>query len=710
MAKSIFLGLAIHNHQPVGNFDFVFAEAYGKAYEPFLALLERHPTIKMTLHYSGALCDWLRANRPEFLPRVAALVARGQVEMMTGGYYEPILVAIPWDDRLDQIRKMSRAVREGFGYEAKGAWLTERVWEPSLAKVFAQAGVEYTVVDDAHFHYAGSRGEIFGYYLTEEEGWPLKIYASSKRLRYSIPWREVRETIEWLQKEATPEGMKITVMGDDGEKFGLWPGTYEHLWKRGWMEEFFTALEGNSSWLQTITLGEYAEMYPAAGRVYLPDASYEEMTEWALPAALSSQIVEIKERLKREGQEEILSFIRGGFWRHFLVKYPEVNDMHKKMLLAHDKVRAMPPSPQQEKALDELWKGQSNCPYWHGVFGGIYLPHIRAANYHHLLAAEKLADEALHPEKGWFEHSLVDFRRDTHKELLVSGDSMNLYFDLHRGGTIFEWDWREKGLNLLNNISRRPEGYHKRLGAMAQRETEKSEEAPKTIHEIVGAKKEGLEAFLVYDPYRRTAFIDHFLPLELPLPDFARGDYKEIGDFVDQPYKHEIKEEPGRLHLTLLRDGYLHQGELLPSRVEKRFSIPSGEVELPVAYRVTNNSPQTITVRFGIELDFALLSGHSPHAYYEIEGYSLAHPHLDSTGETERVVAFRLVNRDLGLAIRIKVDPEATLWRFPIETVSQSESGFERIYQASSLLLHWGVRLEPNQGWPANLLVGFDKI
>lgn len=223
-------------------------------------------------------------------------------------------------------------------------------------------------------------------------------------------------------------------------------------------------------------------------------------------------------------------------------------------------------------------------------------------------------------------------------------------------------------------------------------------------------KKEGLEAFLVYDPYRRTAFIDHFLPLELPLLDFSRGNYKEIGDFIDQPYKHEIREEPGRLHLTLLRDGYLHQGELLPSRVEKRFSIPSGEVELPVVYRVTNNSPQTITVRFGIELNFALLSGHSPHAYYEIEGYSLAHPHLDSTGETERVVAFRLVNRDLGLAIRIKVDPEATLWRFPIETVSQSESGFERIYQASSLLLHWGVRLEPNQGWPANLLVGFDKI
>jgi alpha-amylase len=125
---------------------------------------------------------------------------------------------------------------------------------------------------------------------------------------------------------------------------------------------------------------------------------------------------------------------------------------------------------------------------------------------------------------------------------------------------------------------------------------------------------------------------------------------------------------------------------------------------------LTNNSPQPVTVRFGIELNFSLLSGYSPHAYYEIEGYSLAYPHLGSTGETERVVAFRLVNRDLGLVIRVKVDPEATLWRFPIETVSLSESGFERIYQASCLFLHWGLRLEPGQVWPTSLLIEFDKI
>jgi alpha-amylase len=76
-------------------------------------------------------------------------------------------------------------------------------------------------------------------------------------------------------------------MGDDGEKFGLWPGTYEHCWgaqnqnpksqeptpNHGWMEEFFRALEENREWLETITLAEYEQKFPAIGRVYLPTAS-----------------------------------------------------------------------------------------------------------------------------------------------------------------------------------------------------------------------------------------------------------------------------------------------------------------------------------------------------------------------------------------------------------------------------------------------------
>ena len=203
MSKHIYLSLAIHNHQPVGNFDHVFAEGYRVAYEPMITALERHPAIRMALHYTGPLRDWLVEHQPELMARIRALVARGQVEMMTGGYYEPVLVALPDVDKLGQVRKLTQAVQDDFGYTPTGAWLAERVWEPHLPKPLAEAGVEYTIVDDTHFKYVGLEDkDLFGYYVTEEQGTTLKIFGTSKHLRYVIPWAEVDEVIAWLRDQA----------------------------------------------------------------------------------------------------------------------------------------------------------------------------------------------------------------------------------------------------------------------------------------------------------------------------------------------------------------------------------------------------------------------------------------------------------------------------------------------------------------------------
>jgi alpha-amylase len=186
------LSIVLHNHQPVGNFDHVFARAAAQAYDPLLEALHRHPNHRVAMHCSGPLLDWLSDNQPEHLERLGTLVAREQVELLTGGYYEPVLVAIPEVDRLGQLRKMNRRPMALFAVTASGAWLAERIWEPHLAKSLAQAGVEYTVLDDTSFKMAGlSDGDLFGSYVTEEEGLPLQVFGNVKYLRYAIPWRPV---------------------------------------------------------------------------------------------------------------------------------------------------------------------------------------------------------------------------------------------------------------------------------------------------------------------------------------------------------------------------------------------------------------------------------------------------------------------------------------------------------------------------------------
>ena len=205
----LYLGIVLHNHQPVGNYDFVIEEVYQQAYLPMLEALERHPGVRIGLHNSGCLLDWLIAQHPEYVTRLHALCERGQVEMLTGGYYEPILPMIPDADKVGQIRKLSAFVGERFGQQPTGLWLTERVWEPGLPAPLVEAGVRWTLVDDAHFRMAGMpEGELDGYHITEDQGKPLALFAGSQQLRYTIPWRNVEDLMGGLWSVADCAGAR----------------------------------------------------------------------------------------------------------------------------------------------------------------------------------------------------------------------------------------------------------------------------------------------------------------------------------------------------------------------------------------------------------------------------------------------------------------------------------------------------------------------
>src|SRR5688500_17908153 len=136
----ISLALTLHNHQPVGNFGWVIAETYERAYLPMLEALERHPGVRLALHYTGPLLSWLRAERPGFIERLAGLVDRGQVEIVGGGWYEPVLAALPERDRIGQLVRMADELEALFGRRPRGAWLAERVWEPDLPTSLVSAG------------------------------------------------------------------------------------------------------------------------------------------------------------------------------------------------------------------------------------------------------------------------------------------------------------------------------------------------------------------------------------------------------------------------------------------------------------------------------------------------------------------------------------------------------------------------------------------
>lgn len=312
----------IHNHQPLGNFGWVFESAYDRSYRPFMKILEEYPGMKVAVHISGPLLEWLDKNKPEYIDFLRSLVRKGQLEIVVAGFYEPVLAAIPKEDRIEQIRLLKDFAKK-LGYDAKGVWLTERVWQPELVKSLREEGIDYVIVDDYHFMSAGlSKEELFWPYYTEDCGEVIAVFPIDEKLRYLIPFRPVEKTLEYLHSLEDGDESKVAVFHDDGEKFGVWPGTYEWVYKKGWLREFFDRVSSDER-INLMLYSEYLQRFKPKGLVYLPIASYFEMSEWSLPAKQAKLFVEFVEGLKERGQfEKYRAFVRGGIWKELLLQVP----------------------------------------------------------------------------------------------------------------------------------------------------------------------------------------------------------------------------------------------------------------------------------------------------------------------------------------------------------------------------------------------------
>ncbi len=687
--KKINFIFGIHNHQPVGNFKEVLDHGYECAYKPFVQLMWRHPKIKWSLHCSGILWDYFREHNPEYIDIVKKMKDRGQVELIAGGYYEPIMPSLQDRDKIGQIKKMTEYLKNEFDSKPQGMWLAERVWEPHLPKPFSLAGIKYTIVDDYHLLSSGLNAEErTGYYITEEQGYTLKLFSINQQLRYYIPFKTVSETIEFFRQSATENEGTALVMIDDGEKFGMWPKTYKHVYEDLWLENFLKAVEENSDWINTLTFSEYLEKYPSKGRAYIPTASYFEMTEWAYPQKMQEELEDtIKETDHMNNSERIKKFIRGGMWRNFFTKYPESNNMHKKMLYVSEKINAYRSeisssketrdpniTAQLAKALDLLYEGQCNCAYWHGVFGGLYLPHLRKAIYEKLIASENIIDELNKKEKKAKKALKTDFDKDGNNEVLVETESQNLYFMPQCGGTIFEWDIKKANTNILNTLSRKKEAYHRKLVEFIARGP-LNPGAVKTIHDLVEVKEENLDHYLNYDWYRKVSLIDHFIHPDTSYENFSKCKYGEQGDFVFGIY--DFQEHNNSFKLA--RNGVVWAGDRqYKIRIEKEVKL-SVAPEAEITYTVINNDTDTVSLNFVPELNFSFLGSRTE----------------DTMNKT--VKEWVRVDEPQKLKVEVKFENDTQLWVFPVETVSLSEAGFERTYQGTTVAPLWKLELKPGQ-------------
>ncbi|MGH9681070.1 MAG: alpha-amylase/4-alpha-glucanotransferase domain-containing protein, partial [Candidatus Acidiferrales bacterium] len=652
------------------------------------------------LHYSGSLLELLEERHPEYLQLVGSLVARGQVEVVGGGFYEPILITIPLEDQLEQIRRLSCFVERHFGKRPAGAWLAERVWEPQLPVALSEAGMDYTLVDDSHFLTAGREmPELFGYYVAEDRGRSVKIFPGLQELRYLLPFGTVDDSIAFLRRSSGEHPGAMATMGDDMEKFGGWPHTYDHCYRNGWLEHFFTAIEGSQEWLELIPPAEALKTHKPLGRVDLPTASYTEMMEWVLPTPVRLKFHGLLEEFK--DRPDVRRFLRGGFWRGFFSKYAEANLLHKKMLRVSSKLRetrrkgekaGSKRAESRAAALNHLLRAQANDAYWHGIFGGLYAPHLRTELWRELVRAETIVDALRLGPKPYQSMARLDYDADGREEIEIVSPQFAALIRPSGGGTLEILDFRPSAVTLINSLQRRLEAYHSRL----QQVTAAADGAV-SIHSQTIAKEAHLERYLKYDRWPRNTFRLLLFTGGKSHADFEALRLDESADFAGGDYQVE-EATPQSVRLVTvapLPAGFsgAADGELL--RVVKTLTFDSKDKGFSAVCRLDlsrSGAPSNaadaapkLSFQLGLETVLDLLAPNVPDRYFEFSG---SRQPLQWSGVVEGSCV-RVADEWQNVAVEIKAGGASQLWIATIETVSESEEGFERVYQGSQIMGYW---------------------
>ncbi|MEK6234524.1 MAG: DUF1926 domain-containing protein, partial [Planctomycetales bacterium] len=377
-------------------------------------------------------------------------------------------------------------------------------------------------------------------------------------------------------------------------------------------------------------------------------------------------------------------------------------EMYARMMMVSNRLRDLRQGggdgPLLEEAKTELYRGQCNCSYWHGAFGGLYLPHLRNAVYSSLIAADNLLEQSQRGDDAWIEVRSDDYNLDARQEASLNNDKLLALFAPTRGGMLYELDSRSIRHNLLATLARRPEAYHRKV--LAGPSDAEGEVA--SIHDRVVFKQADLDQKLIYDQFPRKSLIDHFYDVDAGCDSVARCEAMERGDFAAGVYEAVIRRgvDHGQVQMTRQGNAWGH-----PLTITKRATLQAGGSVLRFDYELTE-LPKDRPFHFAVEFNLAGLPSGADDRYFHRDGERLGHlgTPLDLYDQTN----LSLTDEWLGVEVAFSLSRPSGLWTFPIETVSQSEGGFELVHQSVVVQPHWLVQGDEEGRWSVSMEMKID--
>ena len=336
----------------------------------------------------------------------------------------------------------------------------------------------------------------------------------------------------------------------------------------------------------------------------------------------------------------------------------------------------------------------------------MYLPHLRNAVYQQLITADNLLDRASGRSEPFVEATAEDFNFDGRQEVQLANNRLLALIAPSRGGQLYELDVRSICHNLLATLTRRPEAYHRKVLAGNDGRNDVA-----GISDRVVFKHANLDQRLQYDASPRKSLLDHFYDPGATLTAVARGEAAERGDFLNRPYEARVRRNPDRIQVQLSSA----RGTSTASRIRITKEIDNAgsrgsSTGLEIAYLLEGLRPER-PVHFAIEMNFAGLPSGADDRYFYGEQHRRLGQLLGTRGSTSVSNAgssWAWWTSGSASTAASTISRPAGIWTFPIETVSQSEGGFELVHQSVVVKPHWHVQPDAEGRWSTTLQLAID--
>ncbi len=644
--------LGLNFFQPVGNFDSVLEQCHANCYRPVVELLERHPAIRFHLHFTGNLLEYLIAKHPGTIEKIRLMVDRGQLELVSGAFYDPIMTALRDEDVLGQVHLMNRFLHEQFACRSGAVWLSERIWQDRLILPLRQAGMECAFVDDSAFLAEGCmESGLQSVFTTEYSGRPFSLIPISGHLRRLIPERSLDEFGAYLRRQANRNEAVTLCLFDEADRYGILPGSHKHIFQDSYLEVLFSFLEMESGNIQTVLVSEMLARDSSKPLIWLGESCPRDISDYSLPLqARKNYHAVVDDLAHRHDFDSLRPFLRGASsWKNQLVQYIESRLLYSKV----QRLSAVIP-PDDSALRNLLWQTQSHSAYWHGIYGGAYLPHLRQALWDRVFLLEsKLLQggglrEGIQP---------CDDDLNGREDIQVIHSDLSCVALCGYGGALTSIGTLAGGdsCSVGHSFTRYREIYHE----------DKNKPLP------------------ALDWYYRALFQDHFFSLQTTLEKFSECQFGEWGDFVDQPFEFiSQKSREGQTTLRFKREGGIYPNHRkLPFTVEKQYEFQGRKIR--VDYLLSNQSAETINAQFATEVNLGLC-GDADHEFIYLDGEQVLWP---GKIVREGVCSIRICRWLARTAVQLVSDKPVTVWIFPVHTPLNSPKGVESICQGGSFSL-----------------------